>query len=239
MRRKPACHRVLSAAAALACAALTAMALAGCGDFWENPNGATSTGTTASSTTLTPESSSVTAGGTDVLTATVSPTAATGTVTFLNNGASIGTSTLTSGTASYTATFATAGTESLTAEYLGNSTYESSTSSAVTVTVTAASDGAFRNALLPAESARGANVVLDPTRAWTVSANSYPHNVGGVVLSDGPGAKTVQNIEGEGHCVYYSGSIYTSAGAKEDDRIYALAGGGFLAPEGTAGLDCN
>ena len=61
----------------------------------------------------------------------------------------------------------------------------------------------------------------------------------GVVLSDGPDAKTVQNIDGEGHCVYYSGSIYTSAGATDDRRVYELAGGGFLAPEGTAGLDCE
>jgi hypothetical protein len=236
MRRKPACTQVLVAVTALACAGFT-----GCGDFWQNPGGTgTSTGTTASSTSLAPASSSVTAGATDVLTATVSPTAATGTVTFLNNGTSIGTSTLSSGTASYTATFATAGTESLTAQYLGNSTYASSTSSAVTVTVTAAADGAFRNAFLPAGSARGTNnVVFDPADAWTVPANSYFHNVAGVVLRDGPDAKTVQNIEGEGHCVYYSGSIYTSAGAKEDERVYALAGGGFLAPEGTAGLDCE
>jgi hypothetical protein len=234
MRRKPACTRALLAVATLACAAL-----AGCGDFWQNPNGTTSTGTTASSVVLTPANSSVTAGATDVLTATVTPAAATGTVTFLNSGTSIGTATLSSGTASYTATFATAGTESLTAEYLGNSTYASSTSPVATVTVTAASDGAFRNAFLPAESALGANVVLDPTSAWTISANSHPHNVGGVVLSDGPDAKTVQNIDGEGHCVFYSGSIYTSASAKDDRGIYELDGGGFLAPEGTAGLDCE
>jgi hypothetical protein len=215
-----------------------AMLVAGCGDFWENPNGTTSTGTTASSTTLTPASSSVTAGATDVLTATVSPTAATGTVTFLNSGTSIGTATLTSGTASYTATFASAGTESLTAEYLGNSTYESSTSPVATVTVTAASDGASRVFPLT-ESARETNFVLDPTRPWTATGNSYFHNVADVAFSDGPDAKTVQNIDGEGHCVYYSGSIYTSSGAKEDHGVYTLSGGGFLAPEGTSGLDCN
>jgi Bacterial Ig-like domain (group 3) len=215
-----------------------AFLLAGCGDFWQNPNG-TATGTTASSVTLTPANTSITAGATDVLTATVSPSAATGTVTFLNSGTAIGTGTLSSGIASYTATFATAGTETLTAQYGGDSTYASSVSAAVTVTVSAASDGAFRNLAVPAEAARETNLVLDPASAWTVPASSYLHNVAGVALSGGPDQSTVQNIDGEGHCVFYSGSIYTSSGATEDKGTYALSGGGFLAPAGTTGLDCN
>lgn len=235
MRRKPACTRALLAVAVLACVALT-----GCGDFWQSPNGTgTSTGTVTSSISLAAESSTVTAGGTDTLTATVSPVAATGTVTFLNNGAAIGTGTLSSGTASYTATFTTAGTESLTASYSGDSTYESSTTaSATTVTVTAASDGTSRSALA-AGLTRGTNVVLDPTNIWSVAADSHLHNVAGVALSEGSDPKTVQNIDAEGHCVFYSGSIYTSAGAKDDKGVYALAGGGFLAPEGTSGLNCE
>ena len=235
MRRKPACTRALLAVAVLACVALT-----GCGDFWQSPNGTgTSTGTVTSSISLTAESSTVTAGGTDTLTATVSPVAATGTVTFLNNGAAIGTGTLSSGTASYTATFTTAGAESLTASYSGDSTYESSTTaSATTVTVTAASDGTSRSALA-AGLTRGTNVVLDPTNIWSVAADSHLHNVAGVALSEGSDPKTVQNIDAEGHCVFYSGSIYTSAGAKDDKGVYALAGGGFLAPEGTSGLNCE
>jgi len=235
MRRKPACTRALLAVAVLACGALT-----GCGDFWQSPNGTgTSTGTVTSSISLAAESSTVTAGGSDTLTATVSPAAATGTVTFLNNGAAIGTGTLSSGTASYTATFTTAGTESLTASYSGDSTYESSTTaSATTVTVTAASDGTSRSALA-AGLTRGTNVVLDPTNIWSVAADSHLHNVAGVALSEGSDPKTVQNIDAEGHCVFYSGSIYTSAGAKDDKGVYALAGGGFLAPEGTSGLNCE
>ena len=217
-----------------------ALLLAGCGDFWLNPAGtSTGTGTTTSSITLTAASPSVAAGTSDVLTAIVSPSTATGTVTFLNNGASIGTGTLSSGTASYTATFASAGTETLTASYSGDSTYAPSTSTAVTVTVTAAAGDAFGNLFVAAGSARGTNVVLDPVSAWTVPANSYLHNIAGVVLGDGADSKSVENIDSEGHCVFYSGSIYTSAGATDDKGVYEFDGGGYLAPEGTIGLDCH
>ncbi len=230
--------RPAAATASTILASLLVLLLSGCGDFWQAPGGG-STGTTASTTTLTPASSSITAGASDELTANVSPTTATGTVTFLNNGTSIGTGTLSSGSASYTATFASAGTETLTAEYSGDSTYASSTSSAVTVTVTAASGGAFKKEFLSAESLRGSNLVLDPANAWTVTANSYLHNVAGVVLSDGPDTKIVHNIDGEGHCVFYSGTIYTSTGERNAKGVYALSGGGFLASEGTTGLDCE
>ncbi len=222
-------------------AAVLLPALAGCGDFWQNPGG-TSTGTTPSTTTLSTSSSSITAGGTVTLSATVSPSAATGSVTFLNNGTSIGTGTLSAGTASYVATFSSAGTETLTAEYSGDSTYASSTSSAVSVTVTAAASGASVPAFLSSVvAARQTNLVLDPANQWSVSADSHLHNVAGIVISNG----TVENIDGDGHCVYYSGNAYfaagpqTSSGASDANGVYELSGGGYLAPEGTAHLDCE
>jgi hypothetical protein len=117
-----------------------ALLLSGCGDFWQAPGSTgTSTGTTATTTTLTPSTSTPVVGSAIILTATVSPDTATGTVTFYNNSASIGSQTLTSGTATLSTTFTTAGTESLTASYGGSDTYASSTSSAVSVTVSAAS----------------------------------------------------------------------------------------------------
>jgi hypothetical protein len=122
--------------AVLFIALLTAALLSGCGDFWQAPGG--STGTTASSTTLTAASTSLTVNESVLLTATVSPTAATGTVTFYNGTATIGTGALTSGTATLSTSFSAAGTESITATYGGNSTYATSTSSAVSITVTAA-----------------------------------------------------------------------------------------------------
>jgi len=125
--------------------------LSGCGNFWQNPYGS-SGGSTATTTTLSSSDSSV-AVGTDVtLTATVTPTAATGTVTFYDNSTSMGTSQLSSGTATLTTSFTSSGSASLTATYGGDDTYASSTSDAITVTVTASAiAGPVRNHLATAK----------------------------------------------------------------------------------------
>ena len=95
-----------------------------------------SSGTTATSTTLT-TSSTTTASGTSItLTAAVSPSAASGTVTFYNGSTSLGSASLSSGTANLTVSFSSAGTESLKAVYGGDSTHDGSTSSTVAVLVT-------------------------------------------------------------------------------------------------------
>jgi hypothetical protein len=94
-------------------------------------SGVTLTGTT---TTLTAASTSLAAGSSDLLTATVASSSATGTVTFFDGGSSIGTGTLSSGVATFTATGIIAGTHSYTAIYSGDATYASSTSSSVSVT---------------------------------------------------------------------------------------------------------
>jgi hypothetical protein len=113
--------------------------LAGCGDFWEAP---TSTGTTASTTTLTASPTSTAATGTSVtLTATVASSTAggatpTGTVTFYSGATKLGTGTLSSGTATLSYTFDAPGTLSLTADYGGSSTYATSVSTALSYTVT-------------------------------------------------------------------------------------------------------
>lgn len=111
----------------------------GCGDFWQPPGGtSTSTGTTASTTTLSASTDSPVEGTSITLTATVSPSTATGTVTFYNGSSSIATQTLSNGTATDSVTFTTAGTASVSATYNGSSVYASSSSVAVTLTVTAA-----------------------------------------------------------------------------------------------------
>jgi hypothetical protein len=93
-------------------------------------------GTTSTSTTLASSTATPAAGASFTLTATVSPSAATGTVTFYDGTTSLGTGTLSSGTATLSTSIATAGTYSITAVYAGSSTYATSTSSAVSITVT-------------------------------------------------------------------------------------------------------
>ena len=75
------------------------------------------------------------------------------------------------------------------------------------------------------------SLTLDASSRWTVTATSHLTTLSGLDMSSG----TVNNIEGGGHCVYYSGAV-NDAGS---NAVYALSGGGFLAPEGTAGLDCH
>ncbi|MGA3130051.1 MAG: Ig-like domain-containing protein [Terracidiphilus sp.] len=70
-----------------------------------------------------------------MLTATVSPSAATGTVTFYNGSTNIGSATVSGGAASVTASFAAGGTATLHAVYSGDYNYLSSTSNSLAMTV--------------------------------------------------------------------------------------------------------
>ena len=72
-------------------------------------------------------------------TATVSPSAATGTVTFYDGATALGTGTLAGGMATFTTSSLSIGSHSITARYGGNSSYNSSTSAALTQTINTAS----------------------------------------------------------------------------------------------------
>ncbi len=98
----------------------------------------TAASTTSTTTTLAASATSPTYGTSVTFTATVSPSAATGSVTFYDGTTSLGAVTLTSGSAALSTSALTVGTHTITATYAGSSTYASSTSAAVTVTVSAA-----------------------------------------------------------------------------------------------------
>ncbi|MGH9604665.1 MAG: Ig-like domain repeat protein [Terracidiphilus sp.] len=188
----------LFAAGLLALAASgAALLLAGCGNFWQAPTstGTTSTGTTATSTALVPSTTTAATGDTVTLTATVTPSAATGTVTFYNGSISIGTSSLASGTATISPSFTSAGTESLTATYGGSSTYASSTSSAVTVTVSTA-----RKPVLPGEQ----TAAIQTSSAFNATGKTYAASNAEAAVIAGNGAITLVGA--------------TLSGANGDDR---------------------
>jgi autotransporter-associated beta strand protein len=104
----------------------------------------TATVSNASMTTASASAGSIVFGQSETLSATVTPAVGTtptptGSVVFMNNGATLGTATLTNGTAQLVTTTLPVGTLSITAVYQGDSNYAGSTSPATTVTVAQAS----------------------------------------------------------------------------------------------------
>jgi subtilase family serine protease len=91
---------------------------------------------TASSVALTPSSTQAYIGASVTLTATVTPSTATGNVVFNNGTTVLGASAISAGTASLAVTTLPVATNSITAAYSGNDTLANSTSTAATVTIT-------------------------------------------------------------------------------------------------------
>ena len=92
-----------------------------------------------SSTSVSSASNPATVGTSVTFTGTVTPSAATGTVSFNADGTTLGTSVLSGGSVTYNTTALTVGSHSITAVYAGSSSYTGSTSSTLTQTVNKAS----------------------------------------------------------------------------------------------------
>ncbi|MGD0832779.1 MAG: Ig-like domain repeat protein [Terracidiphilus sp.] len=142
---------------------------------------------TATTTTLTASTTTPKVGASVTLTATVSPSAATGTVTFYSGTTSLGTGTLASGVATLTTSFATAGTDSLTAVYAGSTSYATSTSTAVSITVSAATLTATTTTLTASTTTPkvGASVTLTATVAPTAATGTVTFYSGTTSLGTG------------------------------------------------------
>ncbi|KNZ32390.1 MAG: hypothetical protein AD742_11460 [Methylibium sp. NZG] len=93
---------------------------------------------TSTTTALTSSVNPSGVGQNTTLTATVTPSSATGTVTFKDGATTLGTGTLSGGVATLATSFASAGTKSLTAVYGGNASNNTSTSAALSQSVSAA-----------------------------------------------------------------------------------------------------
>jgi Bacterial Ig-like domain (group 3)/FG-GAP-like repeat len=105
--------------------------------------GALVAGSTPTSINLATSGSPSVYGGTVTLTATVSPSAASGKVTFYDETTILGTSVLTEGIATLSTVLLSSGTQSLKAAYLGDSTYALSASASVPQIVNAVAANGF------------------------------------------------------------------------------------------------
>ena len=96
----------------------------------------------SSSTVLVSSTNPTTFGDSTTLTATITPSSATGTLTFKDGVTTIGSVTLGQGSGSVAISSLSVGSHALTAVYAGNSIYSTSTSNTITQTVNAASSAA-------------------------------------------------------------------------------------------------
>lgn len=136
-----------------------------------NDNASTSAGLaqvvkTATTTSLTSSVNPSTVGQSVTFTANLSPSAATGSVQFLDGTTVLATMTLSSGRATYAMTALAQGVHSITAWYEGSTSYGASTSAVLTQTVNAAAPGAPSGLTATAAGMNQINL------AWTASATS-------------------------------------------------------------------
>ncbi len=110
------------------------------------------------------------------LTATVTPSAATGTITFVDGSIVLGTATLSGGIATLTTTAIHAGVYTIKADYLGDGNYGDSTSSPVTLTILRRSGGAGR---VPALNVTVGNA----TRAYREGDPAFNYTVSGTLVN--------------------------------------------------------
>jgi uncharacterized UPF0146 family protein len=78
------------------------------------------------------------------------------------------------------------------------------------------------SAINSANNAKLANVTLDASSQWNVTADLYITSLTGATILE----NSVRNISGNGHAVYYNASACIAL----NNQIYSLNGGGYLQP---------
>ena len=135
-------------------------------------------------TTLTGSPNPSTFGQSVTLSATVSPSTATGTVTFKDGATSIGTGTLASGIATLSTSTLSVAAHSLTAVYAGDTNDAASTSTAVTQTVTQAITTTTLTSL-PNPSTFGQSVTLSATVSPSTATGTVTFKDGATTIGTG------------------------------------------------------
>ena len=208
------CKRLASGTASTLAMLVIASLIAGCGNFWK-------ASTTATTTTLAASTSTPVVGASVTLTATVSPTAATGTVTFYDGTASLGTATLSSGTGTLSTSFSTTGTHSITATYEGSTTYATSTSSTVTLTCTSSSLTSTTTTL--AASTTTPTISQDVTLTATVASSEATGTVAFYEGSTSLGNSTLSSGTASLTTSFSTAGTYSLTAVYSGDSTYATS----------------
>jgi Big-like domain-containing protein len=167
-----------------------------------------SCGQSQTSTTTTVASSLPTStfGQSVTLTASVSPSAATGTVQFFDGGSPLGTVPLSAGSASLTTATLPTGTHSITASYSGDATFAGSTSAAITQIVNRASTTtALTSSLNPSTFGQPVTftATVSPSLGPTGSVQFFDGatSLGTVALSGGSASLTTATLSAGTHSI--------------------------------------
>src|SRR5580700_7101549 len=168
-------------------------------------------GKSNTSTTLASSANPSTYGSSVKFTATVAPSAATGTVTFKDGTTTLGTGTLSGGTATYTTSKLAVGSHSITAVYGGNSTYNGSTSSILTQTVNKANStvtlASSKNPSTYGTSVKFTATVTPPAATGTVTFYDGSTMLGTGAISSGKATFSTSTLAAGSHSItgYYGG----------------------------------
>lgn len=166
----------------------------------------------ATGTSLSTSASSLTAGQSLTLTATVTGSGATGTVQFTDNGANLGAAVaLSNGTASLSTSALAAGSHSLAASYSGDATHQPSTSAAASVTVLVASSTGL--SVTPASITIG--------QAVTLTASVSGNNPGGTVQFKDGSADLGGPVSVSNGSASLSTSLFNGTGTHTLSAVYS------------------
>jgi Big-like domain-containing protein len=157
------------------------------------------------STSVSSNNSSPVYGQSVTFTATVSPSAATGTVQFFDGATSLGTGTLSGGRASVSTSTLAAGSHSITGTYNGNSNYNASTSGNVSLTVSqAASTTSLASNVNPSISGQSVTftaTVLPSVATGTVQFVDGSNSLGTATLSGGRASVSTSSLAVGSHSI--------------------------------------
>ncbi len=164
----------------------------------------------ATTTAVTASANPVTVGASITFTATITPAGsgtATGSVTFMDGATTLGTGTVSSSNiATYTTSTLTTGTHNITAIYSGDSSFATSTSSALAITINPVPTIATTTSLSASANTAVSGTSLTFTATVTPASGTAPAT-GSVVFKDGATTLTTATLDGTGKATYTTSSL--------------------------------